>query len=1514
MLYGGRPESYWVSLLPSACLAKRLMALRALSALGATERLLEVKLDHPVLAWELARSGPVPRDRRLAFFLRARMEREVPTTGPALQRCMAGLRGATHLHTAFAWASRAVELYGERALDGLLEVLLRGRTRHEPCEAAAWALGRLGRPVLGEVRQAFRQASRGTVFWLCQVIWYLGPTAAPLVDLLEQRAPDPVVDAAWLATERCPIWVTTESVAWLAGHLFGFDPQARIVAAAALGGFGPALDQAEELLGFFLNDPDPSLRKAAVASLLALERPVGRRMLPLLNDRFLGGLARQAVLADPDRNQLVRQALQGPDWREALDLLDFVELNPLRDWLELLHSPYDWVRMALVDRMRSLEGAREALGALVQDPMPEIRQMLVGQASLDQLRILAQDGDPGVASLAQQQLLTDGTVEDVEGLLASPSESMLGWLARLERPPETALAALPRIENPRTLVALEKWLTPECEPSLRRALGSAPELARTWAALVSFECCRELFEAQEEPLRYAAALAMERWPERAAEIPTEDPSERVCQALDTCLAAVAHPGLECLPGWVDSPRAGLARIGLHQILARWAEGPPRRAEMEAVARALDHADSEIALLAGQVLRQLPTPGKFQPARDFLGLWDRLEPAAEELTGTVLAWAGSDRAPLVSAALGMINLLWGTVETERLLPAVVPRLPSEEAVRCLAGAPAEKAVPLLVPLLELPEVRSVVLETLAWLGAWEHVEPLWREPRVATLLLASQRLPPDLVSSLRSGEGISPESLLLLHSLVPTEVERSVLADAFRQAAPFDRALLVRGVAGLGTVGLDALVGDPEAADGLAALLGLCTGALEWVLAHLQELPRTPLILRAFGKLLREVGPLRARALVEELRAVVWGEDEGLSEAAVEALGTAGDVEGLAGALSHSASGVRRGAVLALHQQPLAQLATVYEPIRDLDEREDDPQLRSLREMVEATTEEGMLERLRRGLPLGTAGWPSPGRLERLFELGDPIVQQTLAAEVGDPVRTLGLVLAGLASEFPSVRQAFFACLPGPGDAAERVLAMEGAVPGLRVELAHRWSDVRALAAQLLGKAGDQESEEILLRLAGSDPNREVREEAWRALRRVWTHLPASLVEASPELAQIGLERARELWGERPAQEILEAVAPFLTCSSDGLLRSLAVAALGKGPAETVAPVLEPLLADPDLRAQAAEALASVGCWDRLDPNWEEFATLMIRHGHVPEALGGTPPGSETAVRICAAGLGPKALAELLAGAPPEQDELVLLCGVAGLEALWRTGQLDRLKGLLPRARAGVDWMLARDPDLLPELLTGLDPLRRHELAPLLGPETRVTGLLADLPDRQALEALARFDPLWKTVPLREALLPHPQARSLLEELELRGPAGAGGEELAYLITLRPALWCRADAEVQLRVLLHMELPDPELLALGLESPHSEVRHAYSEQLVRQGLFMNEAVPVFLERDRGEMVYKLAPDEVLAALDHPRPEVRLKAVEVLARARDPRARHRLVLMAAEDPSPDLRRAAQQAFPW
>lgn len=261
--------------------AVRLYALRELSEvgeLGAWE-LLERGLREPRAAWALARAAP--DDLRLfplARFMRRRPRREW-VRKPDRSELLIKLRSAGHEMTAFAWADRLVRQHGPKAISGLLDCL-RHPSSPSVAEAAAWALGRLGRPVLAELSDALRQATLPTVRRLSLVVWYLGPEARGIQKLLVRWLGEPEVDAALLAMEGAAsaavaraggrfVWLDRAAVDELALQVFGEGDRVRAV--LPLGGFGPAAEQALQVLDQLLLDP--LLAPKARLALASLDHP-----------------------------------------------------------------------------------------------------------------------------------------------------------------------------------------------------------------------------------------------------------------------------------------------------------------------------------------------------------------------------------------------------------------------------------------------------------------------------------------------------------------------------------------------------------------------------------------------------------------------------------------------------------------------------------------------------------------------------------------------------------------------------------------------------------------------------------------------------------------------------------------------------------------------------------------------------------------------------------------------------------------------------------------------------------------------------------------------------------------------------------------------------------------------------------------------------------------------------------------------------------------------------------------
>ncbi|GMU57557.1 MAG: hypothetical protein AMXMBFR33_67030 [Candidatus Xenobia bacterium] len=159
MEYGGRSVSYWERMLawPRASVSR--FAVRALSALGrpGAEALVRSARPTPEAAWALCRTEQTDL---IAACPLARLMTS-PGTGPDPVR---RLRQSRRLLPAFFWAAQLEE----RDTSALVDILRHAGTS-AVVQAAAWALGRIGRLVLPECADACRQAAASTRRRLCRL-------------------------------------------------------------------------------------------------------------------------------------------------------------------------------------------------------------------------------------------------------------------------------------------------------------------------------------------------------------------------------------------------------------------------------------------------------------------------------------------------------------------------------------------------------------------------------------------------------------------------------------------------------------------------------------------------------------------------------------------------------------------------------------------------------------------------------------------------------------------------------------------------------------------------------------------------------------------------------------------------------------------------------------------------------------------------------------------------------------------------------------------------------------------------------------------------------------------------------------------------------------------------------------------------------------------------------------------------------------------------------------------------
>jgi HEAT repeat protein len=499
----------WEALVSNPDLPNSLYALRALARLGEWKAMAG---PHYPLLWALSQTKS---DRRDVVFLRHRRQ---PKWTVTRERCVAAVREASHPLQRLGAMVRLVTLHKDKAIPALLDGILHRAL--EP-ELYAWALGRLGRVIVPEVRAAWGRASSGARQQLAMALWYVGPGAAAAVpELLAENTP--VADAALLAMEdraslamiearRFFVWLDLRSVGRLAELAFDVNPAERAYAACALGGFGTA--DVTPVLKALLADPEPQVGELAAWAL------VQRGPLEMLSEALR--LFPETAKARPDLTlQLLRATL---DCQRAEDRLNAA--TQLRKYGLLGLAPKQVAELlegadleTLPDMLRAVETCPQAVYPAV---LPALHRFLaegdvdVRQAALrclSKLRAgpeaylpLLEHPDGAVLGEAVRCLLLLGRVDDLplQRLLANPEDranllSAIGaagvWAAKLA--PELigllddpdpsrrkqvlrALGAL-QSQDPTVLAAIEKALADRST-----CLAAAEALNRAWILISS---------------------------------------------------------------------------------------------------------------------------------------------------------------------------------------------------------------------------------------------------------------------------------------------------------------------------------------------------------------------------------------------------------------------------------------------------------------------------------------------------------------------------------------------------------------------------------------------------------------------------------------------------------------------------------------------------------------------------------------------------------------------------------------------------------------------------------------------------------------------------------------------------------------------------------------------------------------------------------------------------------------------------------------------------------------------
>lgn len=380
-------------------------------------------------------------------------------------------------------------------------------------------------------------------------------------------------------------------------------------------------------------------------------------------------------------------------------------------------------------------------------------------------------------------------------------------------------------------------------------------------------------------------------------------------------------------------------------------------------------------------------------------------------------------------------------------------------------------------------------------------------------------------------------------------------------------------------------------------------------------------------------------------------------------------------------------------------------------------------------------------------------------------------------------------------------------------------------------------------------------------------------------------------------------------------------------------------------------ASEDLSAVMALALIAEG-WKDPDPGVRSICVAGLRAARYlpPDLLREGTRFSPEAVELLQALAPEDRFARLLSAAlahlePPEQEEWALFLGRRNLlDHL----PLDLLARALPVAPRAIDWLAARPLPDLPETLR-LVLSSAGEVEVLLYRAFFLSSAQSAEPAvaTGALAALARALPGPKLLPALELASRHNSpmvrreaaaglrrhdlgepARALLESLSqdpdegvrreaelTRVRLGSPGQDIPPLGELLGS----PSADIRCDVAAHILRGAPwceELLARGLQDEDPRVRLRFSQTVQVLGLFLPEALPVFLEQRGYDPMPPLRSAGLpLTALhlcrDHPDELVRRRAAELLGLCSEREALKALEKLALDD-SPAVRDAAHDAL--
>lgn len=553
--------------------------------------------------------------RRMQLGLEKALPSRLAARAYPLAHCLKQLEQAHHPRLQQVWLAILQQTHPQGAIQELIRLLA---SAQDPlAEGVAWGLARFGRQILPDLKERWPGAWLRMRERICQVLWYLGPRAAPCLGWMGKQGGEWALaayyamgEAGWpalLALRRRPLPMPRECLDALAQMALGFEQEERHYAVQCLGDPQPGyLKERTALLQALTEDEDPRVVEQALLALRRGSLPIPARAICAALVSPDGDLRKAATeILWASRGDGGEAIAELGDYLVALPesqltrVLEKIEVSgeTLDCLLPLLRSP-DWrTRRAALQAFLRLGGKPQVIEFLLQDAevsvarhaaeallqrrvyepvMKELHRPGVLAAvgtSFFLLQLLHEKGPAAVEPWLRGLDWVDHSPDQAKKIRDQLSLESIRWdrwphFNDVQR--KTALA----------LMSLHRRVPPELMEELRRGQLCEPALLE---AVFQNLSPGQLESLMEDCPEWAGRVPHFRGPDRATWdllLTRVKDSSEAARTLSAWLHnPLTHPWLEELePAFCEGLEEGEARQTLEGAIARevltWLEDPP----------------------------------------------------------------------------------------------------------------------------------------------------------------------------------------------------------------------------------------------------------------------------------------------------------------------------------------------------------------------------------------------------------------------------------------------------------------------------------------------------------------------------------------------------------------------------------------------------------------------------------------------------------------------------------------------------------------------------------------------------------------------------------------------------------------------------------------------------------------------------------------------------------------------------------------------------------------------------